>query len=235
MIDHTRTFYENIKDAFYFAVSDKVSIVIIGIILTIAGTLEEYHTNDPLLSIISIIVLLCFLLFEAGYSSKIIVEILEGSTKTPAIENIPEMLTHGLKEFIVTLGYSIVSYILGMVVEGIYVIYHDSIILLPSLLIFALILFVMNSSLIYMGHKSGKIKDGFNIKGIFGLYGKLGFLGTLFLFITCIISQLILFSSVFNVFSWDIWIIIKFIMNFLLAPISLIFSLRLFALQGRLN
>ena len=47
MIDHTRTFYENIKDAFYFAVSDKVSIVIIGIILTIAGTLEEYHTNDP--------------------------------------------------------------------------------------------------------------------------------------------------------------------------------------------
>ena len=125
MIDHTRTFYENIKDAFYFAVSDKVSIVIIGIILTIAGTLEEYHTNDPLLSIISIIVLLCFLLFEAGYSSKIIVETLEGSTKTPAIENIPEMLTHGLKEFIVTLGYSIVSYILGMVVEGIYVIYHD--------------------------------------------------------------------------------------------------------------
>ena len=235
MIDHTRTFYENIKDAFYFAVSDKVSIVIIGIILTIAGTLEEYHTNDPLLSIISIIVLLCFLLFEAGYSSKIIVETLEGSTKTPAIENIPEMLTHGLKEFIVTLGYSIVSYILGMVVEGIYVIYHDSIILLPSLLIFALILFVMNSSLIYMGHKSGKIKDGFNSKGIFGLYGKLGFLGTLFLFITCIISQLILFSSVFNVFSWDIWIIIKFIMNFLLAPISLIFSLRLFALQGRLN
>ena len=235
MIDHTRTFYENIKDAFYFAVSDKVSIVIIGIILTIAGTLEEYHTNDPLLSIISIIVLLCFLLFEAGYSSKIIVETLEGSTKTPAIENIPEMLTHGLKEFIVTLGYSIVSYILGMVVEGIYVIYHDSIILLPSLLIFALILFVMNSSLIYMGNKSGKIKDGFNIKGIFGLYGKLGFLGTLFLFITCIISQLILFSSVFNVFSWDIWIIIKFIMNFLLAPISLIFSLRLFALQGRLN
>lgn len=94
MIDHTRTFYENIKDAFYFAVSDKVSIVIIGIILTIAGTLEEYHTNDPLLSIISIIVLLCFLLFEAGYSSKIIVETLEGSTKTPAIENIPEMLTH---------------------------------------------------------------------------------------------------------------------------------------------
>ena len=85
MIDHTRTFYENIKDVFYFAVSDKVSIVIIGIILTIAGTLEEYHTNDPLLSIISIIVLLCFLLFEAGYSSKIIVETLEGSTKTPAI------------------------------------------------------------------------------------------------------------------------------------------------------
>lgn len=235
MIQHIRTFHENVKDAFHFAISDKVSLIVIGIILTIIGTMEEFHTTNFILSIVVFIVLIILLLFEAGYSSKIIEETLEGSTKPPIIENIFEILKHGSKEFIVLLGYTVVSFILGMTLEDIYKTYPNIVFLFILLFVMAILVFVMNSALIYMGHKQGRIKDGFNIKGIFDLYKKLGVLGTLFLFITCIISQTIVISSVFDVYSFDLVYIIDFIINFTLAPISLIFSLRLFALHGRLD
>ena len=74
MIGQTVNFYDNVKDAIQYAISDKVSIVVIGLTLTFLATMENYdlsYTVWGLLINISVIILVCF---ESGYSSKIINE-----------------------------------------------------------------------------------------------------------------------------------------------------------------
>ncbi|WP_407453305.1 DUF4013 domain-containing protein [Methanobrevibacter sp.] len=236
MIEHTKTFYENIIDSLRFALSDKVSIIVIGVILTLISTMEYYDFGYTGIGIIINIILIILILFESGYSSKIIEETIAGSTKPPAIDNVMEILKLGVKESLVLIGYFMIltalttlTYIFHWLFPSIEVLIITNIILSAVLLIF------LQSSLIYRAHKSGKVREGFDLKGIFRLYSKLGFKSCFYLFVAGLIAQVVIVSSVFNLSSLEFARIIRFILKFTLAPICLIFSLRLFALQGTID
>ncbi len=94
---------------------------------------------------------------------------------------------------------------------------------------------MMDTSLVYMAYKKGSIVDGLNIFGILKLYLKLGFSGTFYLLLTSFFTQFVLVSSLATVPSWDLIGIANFILRFTLAPITMIFSFRLFALQARIE
>ena len=236
MIEHTKTFYENVIDALRFAVSDRVSIIVIGVILTLVSTMKYYNFGYTGLGIIINIILIILTLFESGYSSMIIDETIEGSTEPPVIENIPEILKLGLKEFLVVFGYSTIVTFTTTVVAMLHELFPTVRgTMLTNLILSTVLLLLMQSSLIYRAHKSGSIREGFDFKGIFRLYTKLGFKSCIYLFVACFIAQTVLISSVFNISTLEIVQVIKFILKFTLAPICLIFSLRLFALQGRID
>lgn len=236
MIEHTKTFYENVIDSLRFAISDKVSIILIGVTLTLISTMRYYNFEFTGLGIIFNIILIMLMLFESGYSSKIIDETIQGSTEPPIIENIPEILKLGVKEFLVVFIYTM---IISLINTAVYML-HEAFpsvrgLLLMNIVLSTAVLILMQSSLIYRAHKSGSVREGFDLKGIFRLYTKLGFKSCIYLFIASLIAQTVLISCIFNISTLEIVQIIKFILKFTLAPISLIFSLRLFALQGRIE
>ena len=236
MIEHTKTFYENVIDSLRFAISDKVSIILIGVTLTLISTMRYYNFEFTGLGIIFNIILIMLMLFESGYSSKIIDETIQGSTEPPIIENIPEILKLGVKEFLVVFIYTM---IISVINTAVYML-HEAFpsvrgLLLMNIVLSTAVLILMQSSLIYRAHKSGSVREGFDLKGIFRLYTKLGFKSCIYLFIASLIAQTVFISCIFNISTLEIVQIIKFILKFTLAPISLIFSLRLFALQGRLD
>lgn len=236
MIEHTKTFYENVIDSLRFAVSDKVSIILIGVTLTLISTMKYYNFEFTGLGIIFNIILVILMLFESGYSSKIIDETIQGSTEPPIIENIPEIMKLGVKEFLVVFIYTMIISLINIAVYML----HEAFplvrgLLLMNIVLSTAVLILMQSSLIYRAHKSGRVREGFDFKGIFRLYTKLGFKSCIYLFIASLIAQTVLISCIFNISTLEIVQIIKFILKFTLAPISLIFSLRLFALQGRID
>lgn len=236
MIEHTKTFYENVIDSLRFAISDKVSIILIGVTLTLISTMRYYNFEFTGLGIIFNIILIMLMLFESGYSSKIIDETIQGSTEPPIIENIPEILKLGVKEFLVVFIYTM---IISVINTAVYML-HEAFpsvrgLLLMNIVLSTAVLILMQSSLIYRAHKSGSVREGFDLKGIFRLYTKLGFKSCIYLFIASLIAQTVFISCIFNISTLEIVQIIKFILKFTLAPISLIFSLRLFALQGRID
>lgn len=236
MIEHTKTFYENVIDSLRFAISDKVSIILIGVTLTLISTMRYYNFEFTGLGIIFNIILIMLMLFESGYSSKIIDETIQGSTEPPIIENIPEILKLGVKEFLVVFIYTM---IISLINTAVYML-HEAFpsvrgLLLMNIVLSTAALILMQSSLIYRAHKSGSVREGFDLKGIFRLYTKLGFKSCIYLFIASLIAQTVFISCIFNISTLEIVQIIKFILKFTLAPISLIFSLRLFALQGRID
>ena len=236
MIEHTKTFYENVIDSLRFAISDKVSIILIGVTLTLISTMKYYNFEFTGLGIIFNIILIMLMLFESGYSSKIIDETIQGSTEPPIIENIPEIMKLGVKEFLVVFIYTMIISLINIAVYML----HEAFpsvrgLLLMNIVLSTAVLILMQSSLIYRAHKSGSVREGFDLKGIFRLYTKLGFKSCIYLFIASLIAQTVLISCIFNISTLEIVQIIKFILKFTLAPISLIFSLRLFALQGRID
>ena len=237
MIEHTKTFYENVIDSLRFAVLDKVSIIIIGVTLTLISTMKYYEFEFTGIGIILNIILIALMLFESGYSSKIIDETIQGSTEPPIIENIPEIMKLGLKEFLVVFGYSMIIAAINTVFFIVYGNYpsFDVVLLLINIILSAAALLLMESALIYRAYKSGSVREGFDFKGIFRFYSKLGFKSCIFLLLACFIAQTILVSCIFDLTSLEIVHVIKFILKFTLAPISLIFSLRLWALQGMIE
>ena len=237
MIEHTKTFYENVIDSVRFAVSDKVSIIVIGVTLTLISTMQYYEFKFSGIGIIINVILIMLMLFEAGYSSKIIDETIGGSTEPPIIENILEIIKLGVKEFLVIFGYSMIIAVINTVFYAVYDNYpsFDTVLLVINIILSAAVLILMESALIYRAYKSGSVREGYDLKGIFRLYSRLGLKSCIFLFLASIIAQIVLVSCIFDLTSLEIVHIIKFILKFTLAPISLIFSLRLFALQGKIE
>lgn len=237
MIGQTVNFYDNVKDAIQYAISDKVSIVVIGLTLTFLATMENYdlsYTVWGLLINISVIILVCF---ESGYSSKIINETINGSDRPPIIDNVFEILKQGVEECITSFIYAILFF----VVISVILIINDffpqffGISLVLGIIVFAVMFILIQVSVIYKSYHSGKFYKGFDFKGMARLFRKLGFWGSLFLCAVSLISQAFIFSSLFEVSFFEIGNINSFILRFLLTPICLIFSLRLVALQGRLD
>lgn len=236
MIEHTKTFYENVIDSLRFALSDKVSIIVIGVTLTLISTMEYYDFKYTGIGIILNIILVILILFESGYSSKIIDETIGGSTEPPAINNVIEILKLGVKEYLVIMGYLLIMSAVNIIIYILHSLFPSVRgLLITNIILSTMLLIMMQSSLIYRAHKSGKVREGFDFKGIFRLYSKLGFKSCFYLFVAGLITQTVLISSVFNISSLEIVRIIKFILKFTLAPICLIFSLRLFALQGTID
>lgn len=236
MITHTKTFYENVIDALHYAVSDRVSIIVIGVILTLISTMQHFEVAFTGWGIVINIILIILTLFESGYSSKIVEETVNGSTEPPIIDNAFEIFIEGINEFAIYFGYLLIASIVTSIIyiAGAFYPQFMDFALFLSVLISSSLFFIIQMAMVYKAHKEGGLMEGFNFKGLFRFCRKLGVWGCIFFFMASFISQTILVSSVFNVSSLEIVAIIKFILKFTLAPISLIFSLRLVALQGKL-
>ena len=89
------SYYELIRNSAVYAFSDKVAILIFGIILIVLSNLENYIlvSQDALLSkrilLVGIIVVV-LTIFEAGYSFKIKEETLRGSKRPPLFNHFKE-------------------------------------------------------------------------------------------------------------------------------------------------
>ena len=80
-------FSSQIKDAAKYTFRDWKAIVLLGIILCIASTLDETYTDNLLLLFIMVIAAIALLFIEEGYRYKIIRETIEGNNSPPLIEN----------------------------------------------------------------------------------------------------------------------------------------------------
>ena len=193
---------------------------------------EEATTSNTILAIIYLVVLVSLLLFESGYSSKITEETIHGSTEPPRIGHFFEMCRCGVSEACVIFTYFLIGVICSDIMEHYQ---YDFYISIGLMLFLTVLWFMMDTSLVYMAYKKGSIVDGLNIFGILKLYLKLGFSGTFYLLLTSFFTQFVLVSSLATVPSWDLIGIANFILRFTLAPITMIFSFRLFALQARIE
>lgn len=226
-------FSSQIKDAAKYTFRDWKSIVLLGIILCIASTLDETYTDNLLLLFIMVIAAIALLFIEEGYRYKIIKETIEGNNIPPIIENFSELIKEGFLETITLLIYIGIALALITIIENFikaHVPETYQIIILILLIIVYLMFFgyAINKAL----HGS-KFFSAFNIIEIFKLYYKIGFVQSIFLFIIGTISLNIMYTCVFNVGIFQPTRFIEFILSFFINPVLMLFLTRLIALCGQ--
>ena len=95
-----KLFYENIKDAIRYALSDRYAILVIGTIFLSASLINKYASNIFRLSNL-------ILLYVVGYASFISWYTINGQDKHPRLNNVKRMAWEGFKKSTITIFYSI--------------------------------------------------------------------------------------------------------------------------------
>ena len=111
-------FSSQIKDAAKYTFRDWKAIVLLGIILCIASTLDETYTDNLLLLIIMVLAAIALLFIEEGYRYKIIKETIEGNNSPPLIGNFSELIKEGFLETITLLIYIGIALALITIIEN---------------------------------------------------------------------------------------------------------------------
>ncbi|WP_296861150.1 DUF4013 domain-containing protein [uncultured Methanobrevibacter sp.] len=226
-------FISQIKDAAKYTFKDWKTIVLLGIILCIASTSEEFTTNNNILLFILSGITLTLLIIEEGYRYTIIKETIEGNNRPPIIGNLFKLIKEGIIE-----TFSLAVYI-GIVL-ALFTAYDkvpkDQFYDMYQIIIFILLIIIY---LMFFGYAINKALHGskflsaFNIIEIFKLYYKIGIVQSIFLFIVGSISLNIMYTCVFNIGIFQPTRFIEFILSFFINPILLLFITRLMALCGR--
>lgn len=226
-------FSSQIKDAAKYTFRDWKAIVLLGIILCIASTLDETYTDNLLLLFIMVIAAIALLFIEEGYRYKIIRETIEGNNSPPLIENFSELIKEGFLETITLLIYIGIALALITTYENFIKAhvpgtYQIIILILLIIVYLAFLGYAINKAL----HGS-KFFSAFNIIDIFKLYYKIGIKKSIFLFIIGGTSLNIMYTCVFNVGIFQPTRFIEFILSFFINPVIMLFLTRLIALCGR--
>lgn len=227
-------FTSQIMDALKYTFKDWKSIVLLGIILCIASTFEEWNTSNILFASILTVITIALVFFEEGYRYTIIKDTIKGNNHPPLIGNFFELIKEGFLETVTILVY--VGVFWGIVkiynnllpVLGVHHIYQI-ILLILSLIIYLTIF----GCAIYKALHKDNFFSAFNIIGILKLYCKIGLKQTIFLIMVGSISLDLIFTCVLNMSIFEPGKFLEFIISFFINPILLLFITRLLALSGR--
>lgn len=227
-------FTSQIKDALKYTFKDWKSIVLLGIILCIASTFEEWHTENLLIRVILTVIALVLIFIEEGYRYKIIKDTINGNNHPPFIGNYRELIKEGFLETVTILIYAGTTWAIVQLYNNIIPTTSISYISLIILFIFALIIYLtIFGFAIYKALNKGRFLSAFNIFGILKLYYKIGLKQTIFLIIVGSISLDLIFTCVLNMSIFEPGKFLEFIISFFINPILLLFMTRLLALSGR--
>jgi hypothetical protein len=221
-------FRYQILDAISYTLRDWKAIVLLGIILCIASTSEEFQTADLTIYCIISIITVITLIFEEGYRYKIIVNTLKGHNAPPIIGNLKPLLKEGFIELITLYIYGWILWGINFLSDKSYGATYTILVIISFILYFMFLGSAVNKAL----HGS-KFLSGFNIFEIYGLYYKLGLKQSIFLAIIGTISANLIISCVFDLGIFSTAHILDFLTSFFLNPILLLFITRLIALCGK--
>lgn len=232
------SYYNLIKNSLIYAFSDKVAILIFGIILVISSNLESFILDSPysFLSkriLIAGIILILLTIFEAGYSFKIKEETLRESNRPPLFNNFKEMFRHGLKDFIIDLGYLLLMLLLIILAAIGSIFYKDysTILYLVVWFLISILTIFQQAAIMNLAYHDGKFKSGFNFKQIYGLMHTVGFKRMVIVFLLWFICDYLILTSIFHEGIFVETNIFTLALNLVITPFLTIFTERLFMLS----
>ena len=220
-------FKSQILDAVTYTLRDWKGIVLLGIILCIASTVEEVQVDNMNLYYILLIISSITLLFEEGYRYNIIKNTVQNKFSN-AISDFREFMKEGFIELITAYIFFLImypAYILSDQTQGI-----TSIILA---ILGYLLYFLFYASAVNKVLHGGRFISGLNFIEIFKLYYNIGLKRVIFVIILVLINLTLLVHCVLNLDIFRIGHFLDFIVSFFLNPILMLTITRFLAISGK--
>lgn len=220
-------FKSQILDAVTYTLRDWKGIVLLGIILCIASTVEEVQVDNMNLYYILLIISSITLLFEEGYRYNIIKNTVQNKFSN-AISDFREFMKEGFIELITAYIFFLImypAYILSDQTQGI-----TSIILA---ILGYLLYFLFYASAVNKVLHGGRFISGLNFIEIFKLYYNIGLKRVILVIILVLINLSLLFHCVLNLGIFKTAHFLDFIVSFFLNPILMLFITRFLAITGK--
>ena len=222
-----RLFIDHIKESIDYALSDKVGLVIISSLVSIACFINKNSLSDPILKVINI-----FLLIVVGYGSYVSWYALKGRDEHPKFKNnMKRLVWEGFKKSVIVFIYSGFLYLMLRLAKQNYsdgnLIFTACFIILFVLIYLCLIAGLLNRYL----HK-GKFIEAFHLREIINLMKIFDTRSFIKVIVAVMISQgfaasiVLPFSGEFSLIG-----IIYSIAAFFLAPFLYVATKRLVALN----
>ncbi len=242
-------FKNDLKDAIKYPFLDWKIILIIGTLLFTLSILNKYHLNKigSAISILKniglanfnqniiILIISSILLFiEIGYGSKIVYNGLLGEDEPPQFNKIPNVIWEGLKKYCVIIIYGIMMTLLFNQAKT-YFFTNNIPLAIFCFILFIFVYIVFIGALLNRYKNKRKFINAFYYNEIFGLLNDIGAKNVLTIIICAIISQIFTVTSFvdINPNSLSLFEIGISILTFFLAPLTLISTKRLIALNLR--
>ncbi|MGN1362312.1 MAG: DUF4013 domain-containing protein [Methanobrevibacter sp.] len=228
-------YFNLLKDAFRYAISDWKAILILGIFLYVISYIEDNvifkNGFNTLTYIFLLIVLIIFSFIESGYSFKILEETVSGSRTPPIFGDYLELLKHGIKDSIVVMFYMVI--VIFILVLSFELPFHGYKLFVFSMgLVFAAIVYIlMLGAFLNLAYNNGDLRSGFAIGDIIDLLKGIGVSKLILVYLLVIMSEGLIVLFVFVNIPLDNPFIL-FVMNLFITPFFVIFSKRAFALSS---
>lgn len=225
------------KDSFLYALSDKVAILIFGVILVLLSNFENFILESPEFLMSKMVLFLCFLvlilsILECGYSYRIKEETLRGSNNPPLFNKFKGILHHGFKEFIIGSTYMVTCFLilwfLGLIDTHVRYSIFETIF---ALAILSTSMLIHQAGVINLIYRGGKVTSAFNLIQIYKLIRDVGFVKVFIVFLFRLLCDYLILASIFNEGIFMENTIFTFALNLFVTPYLTIFSERLFMLS----
>ena len=229
---------ELMKESLEYTLRDWKMLILVGILLTLASTIEEIHITHETLAIIFLILSLLLLLIEEGYRAKIIETTLHGNNMPPNLLKNPKgLIKGGFYEVIILVGYfSIISGIIYL--HTLYVgfngsIYNLNFIITVTLLSIFCTIFLICFLIapINKAINDDKLIHAFKIHDLLKLYHKMGLSNAICSIILGITGFNLVVAPILNWGILDTYKFFEFLISFLLSPLILLFTTRFLSLS----
>ena len=228
---------ELMKESLKYTLRDWKMLILVGILLTLASTIEEIHITHETLAIIFLILSLLLLLIEEGYRAKIIETTLHGNNMPPNLLKNPKgLIKGGFYEVIILVGYS--SIISGIIYLMLYVgfngsIYNLNFIIAVTLLSIFCTIFLICFLIapINKAINDDKLIHAFKIHDLLKLYHKMGLSNAICSIILGITGFNLVVAPILNWGILDTYKFFEFLISFLLSPLILLFTTRFLSLS----
>ena len=221
-------FKSEISDAITYTLRDWKGIVLLGIILCIASTVEEVQTDNINLYYFLLIASAITLLFEEGYRYNIIKNTVQKKFSHKVISDFREFMKEGFIELITAYIFIAImypTYTLSDQTQGI-----TSIIFT---ILQYLVYFLFYASAVNKVLHGGKFISGLNFIEIFKLYYNIGLKRVIFVIILVLINLTLLYHCVLNLGIFRVDHFLDFIVSFFLNPILMLTITRFLAISGK--
>ena len=228
---------ELMKESLKYTLRDWKMLILVGILLTLASTIEEIHITHETLAIIFLILSLLLLLIEEGYRAKIIETTLHGNNMPPNLLKNPKgLIKGGFYEVIILVGYS--SIISGIIYLMLYMgfngsIYNLNFIIAVTLLSIFCTIFLICFLIapINKAINDDKLIHAFKIHDLLKLYHKMGLSNAICSIILGITGFNLVVAPILNWGILDTYKFFEFLISFLLSPLILLFTTRFLSLS----